>query len=183
MSDSINKEIAQQDTADGRLNDGGAERGRWAEFTASVLQPYNFSEAIALPLSGTPMVLAALTGAQALGLDAGDRVWLAGTIGWRAVTNGKGVTRVDVIFRIFRNTPVTGLQLFSIRESAESAFDNFEATSFDHVDINPAADGNTLVSYFLTAELPLAGSAATVIGPVTFIASELEPGHKPPGCG
>ncbi len=182
MSDSTNKEMAQQDTFEGILKDGGIERGVLTEFTASVLQPNNFSEAIALPLSGTPMVLAALTGAQALGLDAGDRVWLTGTVGWRAVANGTGVTRADVMFRIFRNAPVTGLQVFSIRESAESGFDNFEATSFDHIDINPAADGNMLVSYFLTAELPLAGSAATVIGPVTFMASELKPGLKLSCC-
>lgn len=182
MSDEIKKEATQQNAAsDGML--GGEhepERGILTEFTASVLQPNNFSEAIALPLSGTPMVLAALTGAQALGLDAGDRVWLAGTVGWRAVTNGTGATKVDVIFRIFRNTPVTGPQVFSIRASAESGFDNFEATGFDHVDINPVTDGNTLVSFFLTAELPLAGSAATIVGPITFIASELQPNPKPP---
>jgi hypothetical protein len=87
---------------------------------------------------------------------------------------------VDVIFRIFRNTPVAGPQIFSARESAESGFDNFKTTNFVHVDINPASNGTTLVSYFLTAELPLAGSAATVIGPITLTAAELEPNPKPP---
>ena len=98
------------------------------EFQASVLQPNNFSNAISLPLSGTPVVLAALTGAQALGPDAGDRVWLTGTIGWQAITNGTGTSKIDVIFRIFRHTPVTGPQVFSTTESAEAAYANFKTT-------------------------------------------------------
>jgi hypothetical protein len=181
MSDEAKKEASQQDSPEGMIG-GGYERGILTEFTASVLQPNNFTEAIFLPLSGTPMVLAALTGAQALCLNAGDRVWITGTVGWRAVTNGTGASKVDVIVRIFRNTPVTGPLIFSTRESAESGFDNFKTTSFDHVDINPVFDGKTLVSYFLTAELPLIGSAATVIGPITFTAAELEPNPKPLCC-
>lgn len=178
MSEDVKSDEAKQEALEGLL--GGRDRPILTEFSASVLQSNNFSGVIALPLAGTPMVLATLTGAQALGLDAGDRVWLTGTVGWVAVTNGTGVSKVDVIFRIFRNTPVAGPQIFSARESAESGFDNFKTTSFVHVDINPAFNGATLVSYFLTAELPLASSAATVIGPITFTAAELEPNPKPP---
>lgn len=177
MAEEVKKEAAQQDTASKVAGEGGDPI--LTEFTATVLQPSNFSGAIALPLSGTPMVLAALTGAQALRLDAGNRVWLTGTVGWQALANGTGTTRVDVIFRIFRNTPVTGPQVFSTRVSAESGFDNFKTVSFTHVDITPIFEGTMLVSYFLTAELPLPGSAATVIGPISFTAAELEPNSKP----
>jgi hypothetical protein len=178
MSEDVKNEEARQEAPAGLLGD--KERPILTEFSASVLQSNNFSGVIALPLAGTPMVLAALTGAQALSLDAGDRVWLNGSVGWVAVTNGTGVSKVDLIFRIFRNTPVAGPQIFSTRESAEAGFDNFKTSSFVHVDINPACNGATLVSYFLTAELPLAGSAATAIGPVTLVAAELEPNPRPP---
>ena len=158
MSEDVKNEEAKQDVLEGLL--GGRERPILTEFSASVLQSNNFSGVIALPLAGTPMVLAALTGAQALGLDAGGRVWLTGAVGWVAVTNGTGVSKVDVIFRIFRNTPVAGPQIFSARESAESGFDNFKTTNFVHVDINPASNGT--------------------IGPITLTAAELEPNPKPP---
>jgi hypothetical protein len=177
MSEEVKNVDAKQDVPENMT--GGGVHKILTEFNASVLQPNNISGVIALPLAGTPMVLATLTGAQALGLDAGDRVWLTGTVGWVAVTNGTGVSKVDVIFRIFRNTPVAGPQIFSTRESAECGFDNFKTTSFVHVDINPVFNGTTLVSYFLTAELPLAGSAVKVIGPITFMAAELEPNPKP----
>jgi hypothetical protein len=174
------EEAKQEDAHQNRLEDmlGDDERPVLSEFSASVLQPNNFSGVIALPLAGTPVVLASLTDAYALSLDEGDRVWLAGTVGWTAVTNGTGVSKVDVIFRIFRNTPLAGPQVFTVRESAEPGFDNFKTTSFIHVDIDPVSNGATLVSYFLTAELPLSGSAATVIGPITFTAADLEPNHK-----
>jgi hypothetical protein len=181
MSDEFKKEAFLPGTAQEVIQSGCDNgRGILTEFTASMLQPNNFSGAIFLPLSATPMVLAALTGAQALSLNAGDRVWLTGTIGWQALADGIGTSRVDVIFRIFRNTPVNGPQILSIRESAESSFDTFKAVSFHHVDINPVFEDSQLVSYFLTAELPLAGSKATVIGPISFTAAELKPNPQPP---
>ncbi len=170
MPDEVDQEDTRQDIS---------EQPVLAGFRASVLQSNNFSNAISLPLSGTPVVLATLTGAQALGLDAGDQVWLTGTIGWQAITNGTGASKVDVIFRVFRHTPVTGPQVFSTAESAEASYDNFKTISFIHVDVNPVFNGPTLVSYFLTAELPLAGSAATVIGPITFTAVQLVLGSEP----
>ncbi len=67
MSDEIKKEAPMQSAA-AEIPLSGSDGGReiLTEFTASVLQPNNFSGAISLPLSATPIVLAALTGAQAL---------------------------------------------------------------------------------------------------------------------
>ncbi|VBB06740.1 Hypothetical protein LUCI_1976 [Lucifera butyrica] len=130
--------------------------------------PNNVSGSVAIPLtlSPTPTTLASLT----LRSDCRNTVLLSATVGWLAVTNGTGLARVDVLFRIWRGAPVTGALIFSADDSASSTADNSRVSSFSHVD--------TLLtrpfSYFLTAELPDAGSAATVIGPVTFTAIEFE---------
>jgi hypothetical protein len=141
-----------------------------AGFTASVLQPDNFNGAVALPLTGVPSVLATITGDRALGLSKGARVMLAVTVGWQAVVNGTGVSKLDLVLRIFRNTPVDGPQIMSAVESAEARYDNFRITSLAAVDLDPVHEGTALVSYFLTGELPLAGSSATVTGPIAFMA-------------
>jgi hypothetical protein len=156
----------------------GFERGLLSEFNASVLQPSNTSGGVAppLPLSTAPTVVAALLGPTAMHIDdVADRVWLTATVGWQAITNGTGQTRVDVLFKIFRNAPITGPLVFSTRDSGEVAFDTFKNTSFVHVDLTPlAVPGHQRVTYFLTAELPLVGSGANVIGPITFTGAEVE---------
>ncbi|OAT85818.1 hypothetical protein [Desulfotomaculum copahuensis] len=153
------------------------EGGLLSEFNASVLQPSNTSGAITppLPLSTAPTVIAALIGPASMSIDdLADRVWLTGTVGWLAVTLGTGATSTDVVFRIYRNAPITGPQVFSTRSSATPTVP-YVTTSFDHVDQNIiTTPGQQLVPYFLTAELPLAGSAANIIGPITFTGAEIE---------
>jgi len=79
------------------------------------------------------------------------------------------------LFKIFRNAPITGPLIFSTIESSEAGFDNLNTTSFTHVDLTPiTSPGQQLVPYFLTAELTLPGSAANVIGPITFTGAEIE---------
>lgn len=81
-----------------------------------------------------------------------------------------------MLFRIYRNAPVTGPLVLSTLASAQAApDDDFATTSFTHVDLTPITTaGQQLVPYFLTAELTLPGSAANVIGPITFTGAEIE---------
>ncbi|AEG59277.1 hypothetical protein [Desulforamulus ruminis] len=154
------------------------ERGLLSEFSASVL-PNNINGATAIPLATTPTTLAALANTSAIRVNSvNDRVWLTGTVGWRAVTPAT-VGRVDVMFRIWRTAPITGTLIFSTLDSA-AALDIDQTTSFIHVDLTPVlTPGQHIVPYYLTAELPLTGSAATIIGPITFTAAEIEPNR----CG
>lgn len=151
------------------------ERGLLSEFNASVLQPSNTSGATVIPIPITPTTttLASLTGATAMHVDdLTDRIWLSATVGWTAVTLAT-VGRVDVLFKIWRNA-VGGTPIFSTLDSTDAL--TSQTTSFAHVDLTPiATKGQQTVSYFLTAELLLAGSAANVIGPITFTAAEIEP--------
>ena len=137
-------------------------------FRFSVL-PNNVSGSVSIPLTSTPTILASLT----LRSDCdSDFTVLAATVGWLAVTDGTGLDKVNVLFKIWRGAPLTGCLIFSADDSGESGFDSRKVTSFTHVDTGLRSfKGPT---YFLTAELPDAGSAATVIGPITFIATEIE---------
>ena len=131
--------------------------------------PNNTSGSVCIPLtlSPRPTTLACLT----LRSDSEcDTVFLTATVGWLAVTNGTCLDRVNVLFKIWRGSPVTGTLIFSADDSGESGFDSRKVTSFTHVDNRPSRPH----SYTLTAELPDAGSAATVIGPITFVAIEFE---------
>ena len=160
------------------------ESGLLSQFQFSTLNP-NTSGAVTMPIPvvppGNPLVLATLT----LRIDdVTDRVWLTGVVGWQGITNGTGTDKVDAIFSIFRNAPnsTTGQLIFSTRQSTEQAPESeFETASIDHVDNTPLTiHGKRTVTYFLTAQLPLAGSAGNVIGPITFTAAEIErnPKHK-----
>lgn len=132
------------------------------------------SVAIPLTLSPTPTTLASLPLRCGCDCDCdyNSTVLLSATVGWQAITNGTGLSRVNVLFKIWRGAPVTGTLIFSTVDSAESTFDNGKVTSFSHVDSRSWALEAPV--YVLTAELPYAGSAATVIGPITFTATEFE---------
>lgn len=141
-------------------------------FSFSVL-PSNTSGSVAIPLtlSPTPTTLATLT--LQSGCDCNCAVALSATVGWVAVANGTGLTRVDVLFKIWRGVPLSNL-VFSAIDSADSALANRIVTSFNHVDTRFGS--SRFYTYYLTAELPNIGSAATVIGPITFTATEIEGG-------
>jgi len=181
LQEEVNKPVTEAETGEAVENGGNVEasgftrrRGLLTEFHVFELQP-NLSGAASIPLTSTPKVIASLDGPRAFHIDdPKDRIWLTGTVGWQAITNGTG-GKVDVLFKIFRNSP--DQLIFSTRDSAEADEDNFRTTSFTHVDLTPPGGcddppGQT-VSYFLTAELPLEGSAATVIGPTTFTGAEI----------
>lgn len=127
--------------------------------------PTNTSGSISIPLSTNPTPLATVT----IHSDRDDVILLTGTVGWRAVTNGTGLNKVNVLFQIRRNA-AGGSVIFSADDSAEAAGDNNRVTSFTHVDTSI----KSRTTYFLTAQLTDPGSAATVIGPITFTATEIK---------
>jgi hypothetical protein len=127
--------------------------------------PTNTSGSVSIPLSASPTTLATVT----IHTDRDDVVFLTGTVGWQAKTNGTGLSKANVLFKIRRNA-VGGSLIFSADDSGEADGDNNRVTSFDHVDTSITGR----ITYFLTAQLTDAGSAATVIGPITFTATEIE---------
>jgi hypothetical protein len=136
--------------------------------------PTNTSGSVSIPLSASPTTLATIT----IHSDRNDVIFLTGTVGWRVVTNGTGLNKANVLFQIRRNA-VGGSLIFSADDSGEANADNNRVTSFDHVDTGIKGR----ITYFLTAQLTDAGSAATVIGPITFTATEIERFvHDSPDC-
>lgn len=148
----------------------GHHNDQFENFNFYVL-PSNTSGSVSIPitLSPTPTPLASVT----LRTDCECRcaTVLSATVGWVAVTNGIGLGRVDVLFRIWRGLPSAGTFIFSAVDSGQSILDPNQVTSFTHVDTHVGSRPHT---YVLTAELLNTGGAATVIGPITFVASELE---------
>lgn len=123
--------------------------------------PTNVSGAVNIVLSATPVTLAAIT----IGADCDDAVSLAATIGLQetsavAAENG-------VLFKIWRDSTL----LFSAYRSLFGS-PNKTIVSFTHVDSDPVVERH--YNYYVTAELPTAGTAATVIGPITFTAMEID---------
>lgn len=166
------------------------DRGLLTEFQVFVEDPNESGGIVPIVLTSAPQVIASLSNLNTppnfLVIDEiTDRVWLNATVGWEAIINVIIVGRVDVLFKIFRDDPITGTLIFSTLDSAEVGADSFATTHLSHVDLNPFGIPPTcpvppvspcikLVNYFLTAELPLLGSAATVIGPITFTGAEIE---------
>jgi hypothetical protein len=140
--------------------------------------PSNTSGSVSIPLSTGPTTLATLT----IHTDPDDVVSLTGTVGWRVIANGTGLTRANVLFQFMRHAVVGGPVIFSADDSGESGFDLNKVTSFSHVDtgftdFDDSGFTKRRTTYFLTAQLLDPGSAATVIGPITFTATEIERRH------
>lgn len=162
-------------------------RGLLDEFEFDTLRPNTCSSTV-IPLATSPVVVASLTDEDVLSIDDQcNRVWLTCTVGWEAIANAPGTNKVDVIFRILRGTRhhhQGGNEVFCCRQSANAAEENFQTTTFTHVDlplvdlvVNPCEDdGNChttpTVPYIVTAELPLGGQA-NIIGPITFCGAEI----------
>lgn len=163
-------------------------RGLLEEFEFDALNP-NTSGSTSIPLSTSPVVIASLTDEDVLTIcDECNRVWLTCTVGWEAIANVPDTNKVDVLFKILRGTRhhhQGSTLIFSCRQSANAAEENFQTTTFTHVDlplakvvVNPCEDdgichSTPTVPYIVTAELPLGGQAK-VIGPITFTGAEIE---------
>lgn len=126
--------------------------------------PNNISESVTISLESAATDLASIK----IHSDRDHVVLLTATVGYLAVTDGTGLSRVNVLFKIWRGSTV----VFSANDTAESNSDQKKVTSFTHVDTGFTASKH--YKYVLTAELPDTGSAATVIGPVTLTAIEIE---------
>ncbi|GIP23477.1 exosporium protein C [Paenibacillus sp. J22TS3] len=94
---------------------------------------------------------------------ANNRVELVATVGFRGDT-GTG----SVLFRIFRD----GREIYYARQGFEAGFEKYYLTTQQAIDSNVAAGTH---DYVLSVELLNAGTAATVIGPITFSALAIEP--------
>jgi len=94
---------------------------------------------------------------------ANNRVELVATVGFRGDA-GTG----SVLFRIFRD----GREIYYSRQGFEAGFEKYYLTTQQAIDSNVAAGTH---DYVLSVELLNAGTAATVIGPITFSALAIEP--------
>ncbi len=131
-------------------------------------EPYSISGSTTIVLSGSPTVLAFLSGATVLHhVDPNDRIRLVATVGWQATG---GTTISSVLFKIYRDAPPpTGTLVFSTTDWAEPSFDAIETTSFSHVETGVHGHAT---SYFLTAEVT--SGTANVIGPISFSGEVIE---------
>lgn len=123
--------------------------------------PNNTADSVRIPLSTTGTPLAALTADVGPGVD----VVLRATIGWLAPqTTGDIIT--PILFKIWRGAPFTGALIYSALDTGETAFDFRKVTALGHVDTGFTS--SQTVTYTLTAELTRPGTAANVVGPLTF---------------
>lgn len=130
--------------------------------------PFNQSGKLSIPLVvGTPTTIAQIR----IHSDCNDVVSLLANVGWTALTNGTGLSSLNVLFKIWRGPALTGLLVYSAIDSSERGFDNNKLTTLAHVDKNFRFSEH--YTYTLTAELVDAGSSATIIGPITFTATEI----------
>ncbi|AET70372.1 hypothetical protein Desor_4979 [Desulfosporosinus orientis DSM 765] len=122
--------------------------------------PQNTSGSVSIPITATGTPLAAITTEASPGL----KFSLRAAVGW-LVPSG---SITPILFKIWRGAPNTGTLIYSALDSGESLYDYRKVTALAHVDSGFTASGP--VTYTLTAELTKPGTAADVIGPLTFTA-------------
>jgi len=122
--------------------------------------PDNNSGSVNIPITTSATPLAAITAQASPGLD----LVLRASVGWQLPAGP--VT--PILFKIWRGSPNIGTLIYSAIDTGEGNFDFRKVTSLAHVDRGFAASGP--VTYTLTAELTNPGTAASVIGPLTFTA-------------
>lgn len=110
-----------------------------------------------------PTILASLK----VHATSGDAIWLTANVGWRP-TDGN----TDILFKIWRDAPVTGKLISSALVGGESKFERHYVSSFSHVDTN-LSDKVTEHVYVLTAE-NMSSTIANIKGPVTFTALKID---------
>ncbi|RUT31692.1 exosporium protein C [Paenibacillus zeisoli] len=93
---------------------------------------------------------------------ANNRVELVATVGFRGDL-GTG----SILFRIFRD----GHEIYYARQGFETSFEKYYLTTLQAIDPGVVAGTH---DYTLSVELLTPGTAATVIGPITFSALAIE---------
>lgn len=131
--------------------------------------PNNTSGSVSIPLSLTPTTLASLTLRSNCNFDF---TALSATVGWQAVNSGTILDRVNVLFKIWRGTPSSGCLIYSASDCAGCGANSLRLTNLAQIDTGLRSFKAPI--YVLTAELTDLGSAANVIGPITFTATEFE---------
>ena len=122
--------------------------------------PQNTSGSVSIPITAAGTPLAAITAQTSPGI----KLSLRAAIGW-SLPSGR-IT--PIFFKIWRGAPNTGTLIYSALDSGEGAFDYRKVTALAHIDSGFTASGP--VTYTLTAELTNPGTAANVVGPLTFTA-------------
>ena len=122
--------------------------------------PHNTTGSVSIPITTSATPLASITVQATPELE----LSLRAAVGWELPPQPS--TRI--LFKIWRGAPNTGNLIYSALDSGEGHYDFRKVTALAHVDREFTTSG--LVTYTLTAELINPGTAATVIGPLTFTA-------------
>ncbi len=134
--------------------------------------PNNTACSMAIPLAMSPQPVALVTVKRKN--DA--MVVLRASIGWKTPGCSVGTiedeNRIKVLFEIRRETSVNGELICSVADSCTAGFDNYMATSFEHVDTGiPADTESDYITYTLAAQqLNQPGMRAEIIGCLTLTA-------------
>lgn len=127
--------------------------------------PYNTAGAKSIVIStnrNNPTILASVK----VHAGSGDVVWLTAAVGWRPADGN-----TDVIFKIWRNAPVTGALIYSVLVGGENKYERNYISSFSHVDTS-LSDNVGEYEYILTVE-NISNTIANIKGPVTFTAVQI----------
>lgn len=134
--------------------------------------PNNTACSMAIPLAMSPQPVALVTVKRKN--DA--LVVLRASIGWKTPGCSPGImedeNRIKVLFEIRRETSVNGELICSVIDSCTAGFDNYTATSFEHVDSGvPADTASDYITYTLAAQqLNQPEIRAEIIGCLTLTA-------------
>lgn len=122
--------------------------------------PQNISGSVSIPITASGTPLAAIAAETSPGL----KIALRAAGGWQ-LTSG---SITPILFKIWRGAPTTGTLIYSTLDSGEGSLDYRKVTALAHIDSGFTTSGT--VTYTLTAELPKPGTAANIVGPLTFTA-------------
>lgn len=138
--------------------------------------PNNTACSMAIPMAMSPQPVAFVTVKRKN--DA--MVVLRASIGWKTTGHSSGTTEdensIKVLFEIRRESSVNGEVICSITNSYAAEFDNYMATSFEHVDTGiPDNIESDHITYTLTAQqLNQPEMRAEIIGCLTLTALSVE---------
>jgi len=134
--------------------------------------PNNMAHSMAIPMAMSPQPVAFVTVKR----ENDAMVVLRASIGWKTSGYSLGTAedenRTKVLFEIRRETSVNGELICSVTDSCTAGFDNYAATSFEHVDTGiPAHIKYDYITYILAAQqLNQPETRAEIIGCLTFTA-------------
>ncbi|EHQ88498.1 hypothetical protein [Desulfosporosinus youngiae] len=120
--------------------------------------PNNIVGGANIPVAQTPVPVAVFE----VAVQPSQVVVLRPAVGWKAT--GDLYPKVDVLFKLWRGAPVTGVLVASADDSADR--EEMAVTSFSHVD-SGFTTAQT-IAYVLTAEAPDPDHRASIVGAMTL---------------